>query len=244
VIGSNAPATLNDISDEADILYSPSAGSSSKTMKQILLIAVAGLTVAGLALLLSSELSQRRAAASGQLDYFHTCVKQEIAPAMCRSVVTFGDDLHRVQADVVDSVFSICKQRAIDSSHRPDEPTYVSGAVAAVFEQGQRITVETERKMKDHPDKFMEDQAVFAYSFCLEGNARGRSRTSNDPADVIEQSSFARCAENRQIVFDTYRGYAHSFSPEAMTALEQEFRRKLPGIIVKTREDMRQTAHP
>lgn len=94
---------------------------------------------------------------------------------------------------------------------------------------------------KDHSDQTTERQAVFMYSVCLEGNARGRSRTSNDPPEAIEQSSFANCAKGRQQVFDTFRSHANSFSPEAMAALEQEFRRKLPQIIVKTRGDVRKT---
>jgi hypothetical protein len=95
-------------------------------------------------------------------------------------------------------------------------------------------------------EKFIEDQAVRAYSLCLEGSARGRSRNSNDLPEVIEQASFASCAKNRQIVFDTYRGHTNSFSPETMTAMEQEFQRRLPQIIIKTRElrDARPTPAP
>jgi hypothetical protein len=93
------------------------------------------------------------------------------------------------------------------------------------------------------PEKALEDQAVRIYSICLEGSARARSRTSNDPPEVIERASFAACAKNRQLVFDTFHSHTSSFSPEAMTALEQEFQRKLPQIIVKTRDDVRQAAH-
>ena len=85
-------------------------------------------------------------------------------------------------------------------------------------------------------EKIIEDQALRAYSLCLEGSARGRSHNSNDPPEVIEQSSFEACAKNRQIVFDTYRGHTNSFSPENVTAMEQDFQRKLPQIIIKTRE--------
>ena len=83
-------------------------------------------------------------------------------------------------------------------------------------------------------EKFIEDQSIRAYSLCLEGSARDRSRNSDDLPGAIEQASFASCAKNRQIVFDTYRG--HTFSPETMAAIEQEFQRKLPLIIIKTRE--------
>jgi hypothetical protein len=95
-------------------------------------------------------------------------------------------------------------------------------------------------------EKFIEDQSVRAYSLCLEGSARDRSRNSNDLVEVIEQASFASCAKNRQIVFDTYRGHANSFSPETMTAMEQEFQRRLPQIITKTHElrDARPTPAP
>jgi hypothetical protein len=85
-------------------------------------------------------------------------------------------------------------------------------------------------------EKIAEDQASRAYWLCLEGSARGRSRNSNDPPEVIEQSSFKACAENRQIVIDAYRGHTNAFSPENMTAMEQDFQRKLPQIIIKTRE--------
>jgi hypothetical protein len=60
---------------------------------------------------------------------------------------------------------------------------------------------------------------------------------------VIEKASFAASEKNRQLVFDTFRSRTNSFSPEAMMALEQEFQRKLPQIIVKTRDDVRQAAH-
>jgi hypothetical protein len=213
-------------------------------MKQFLLV-----TIAGLALHLSSALFDQPAeAASDELDYFHECVNQELPAALRRSVVTFGGDdlLHRDHADIVNSVFSICKQRAIDSSHRFDEQTYVYNAVGARFRQLEKfgdLQQQLEQQWKDDPEKALEDQAVWAYSFCLEGSARGRSRTSNDTPEVIEQASFAACAKNRQLVFDTFRSRTNSFSSEAMTALEQEFRRKLPQIIVKTRDDVRQATH-
>jgi hypothetical protein len=198
-------------------------------------------TAIGLAFLLGSAFPAQRAGASDELDYFHGCVNQEVPAAMRRSVVTAGGDdlLHRDHTDIVNSVFSICRQRAIDSSHRPDEQAYVSNAVEALFKQiepfadlQQKLT----QQWKDHPEQALEDQAVRAYSICLEGSARGRSRTSNDLPEAIEQASFAACAENKRMVLDTYRAHTRSFSPEAMTALEQEFRRRLPQIIVKTRE--------
>lgn len=206
-------------------------------MKQFLLV-----TVAGLALLLGSAFSDQRAGAtSDELDYFHGCVNQEMPAALRRSVVMFGGDnlLHRDHADIVNSVFSICKQRAIDSSHRLDEQTYVYNAVEALFKQIEpfaNLQQQLTQQWKDHPQQALEDQAVRVYSICLEGSARGRSRTSNDPPEVIEQASFAACAKNKQIILDTYRAHTNSFSPEAMTALEQDFQRKLPQIIIKTRE--------
>jgi hypothetical protein len=100
-------------------------------MKQFFLV-----TVTGLALLLGSAFSDQRAGAtSDELDYFHGCVNQEVPAALRRSVVMFGGDnlLHRDHTDIVNGVFSICKQRAIDSSHRLDEQTYVYNAVEALF---------------------------------------------------------------------------------------------------------------
>jgi hypothetical protein len=199
-------------------------------------------TVAGLALLTGSALSEQPAdAASDELDYFHGCVNQEIPAALHRSVVTSGGDdlLHRDHTDIVNSVFSVCKQRATDSSHRLDDQSYVYNAVEALFKQiepfadlQQRLT----QQWKDHPAQALEDQAMRAYSICLEGSARGRSRTSNDPPEAIAQASFAACAKNKQMILDTYRDHSNSFSPEAMTALEQAFQNKLPQIIIKTRE--------
>ena len=202
------------------------------------------LTIVGLVLLVTSALCRPGVgAASDELDYFHVCVTQEIPAALRRFVAVDGyDSLRRAQADIVDSVFSICRQRAIDSSHQVDEQTYVSKAVGALFEQIPKF-VELEQQWKTDPEKALEDQAMRAYSICLQGAARALSRTSNDPSEVIEQASFARCAKNRQIVFDTFHSHTKSFSPEAMKALEQEFQRKLPQIVMKTRDDLRQATH-
>lgn len=198
-------------------------------------------TIAGLALLVASALcGQEAGAASDELDYFHGCVTHEIPAALRRFVAVDGyDSLLRAQADIVNSVFSICRQRTIDTSHRVDEQTYVSNAVEALFKPIPKF-VELEQQQKTDPEKALEDQAVTAYSICLQGTARGLSRTSNDPSEVIEQASFAGCTKNRQIVFDTFHSHNKSFSPEAMTAFEQEFQRKLPQIVMKTRDDLRQ----
>ena len=210
-------------------------------MKHLLLV-----TIAGLASLLTLA-HQQANAASDELDYFHGCVNQEIPVALRRSVITYGADfLNRDHTDIDNSVFAICKQRSIDSSHRIDEPPYVHDTIEAQFKQMQKIaemTKQLQQQWKDDPEKALEDQAVRIYSICLEGSARARSRTSNDPPEVIERASFAACAKNRQLVFDTFHSHTNSFSPEAMTALEQEFQRKLPQIIVKTRDDVRQAAH-
>ena len=81
-----------------------------------------------------------------------------------------------------------------------------------------------------------EQQAVRAYSLCLEGSARNLARNSNDPSEIIEPAAFASCEKNRQIVFDAYNKHGSAFSMETMSALEQTFRRKLPQIVVRTRE--------
>jgi hypothetical protein len=103
--------------------------------------------------------------------------------------------------------------------------------------------VEQKQQWKADSANGQEDLAVTMYSFCLQGTARRLSRTSDDPAFVIEQGSLAGCAKNRQIVFDTFSSHNKSYSPEAMTALEQEFHRKLPKLVTKTRDDMRQATH-
>jgi hypothetical protein len=211
-------------------------------MKQSLFV-----TIASLALLTTSLYDRQANAASDELDYFHGCVSQEIPAALQRSAMTYGTDfLRRDHADIDHSVFAICKQRSIDDSQRIDEPSYVHNTVEAVFKQMQKIAElqkQLQQQWRDDPEKALEDQAVRAYSMCLEGSARAHSRTSNDPPEVIEQASLDACAKNRQIVFDTFRSRTNSFGPEAMAALEKEFQRKLPQIIIKTRDDVRQAAH-
>lgn len=208
-------------------------------MKQFLLATVAG----SVFFLISALFDQRADAASDELDYFHKCVYQELTVALRRSVMMYGEDvLHRDHTDIDNSVFAICRQRSIDNSYRIDELTYVHDAVEALFKQAQKLT-ELQQQWKADPEKALEDQAVQAYSFCLEGTSRRLSRTSNDDAEVIEQTAFAACAKNKQLVFDTFRGHSHSFSSDAMATLEQEFQRKLPQIVVKTRDDVRQAAH-
>jgi hypothetical protein len=111
------------------------------------------LTTAGLVLLVTSALcSPGVCEASNELDYFHVCVTQEIPAALRRFVAVDGyDSLRRAQADIVDSVFSICRQRAIDSSHQVDEQIYVSKAVGALFEQIPKF-VELEQQWKIDPE--------------------------------------------------------------------------------------------
>jgi hypothetical protein len=98
-------------------------------------------------------------------------------------------------------------------------------------------------RTKDEPEtarlkaeKLIEDQAVRAYSFCLERSARNLSYNTNDPPEVIEPTALALCAKNRQMVPDAYRGHTNSFSSEMMSAREEMFQRKLPQIVIKTRE--------
>jgi len=122
-------------------------------------------------------------------------------------------------------------------------PSTIAGIVLLVTSSfcGQSVGAasDDELQWKTDPEKALEDQSVRAYSICLEGTARGLSRTSSDASEIIQQASFARCAKNRQIVFDTFHSHNRSFSSEAMTALEQEFQRKLPQLVLKTRDDLR-----
>jgi hypothetical protein len=202
----------------------------------------------GLAVITAPALfDQQAAAASDELEYFHKCVSQEIPAALRRFVTVEGyDSLIRAKADIVNSVFSVCRQRAMDSSHRVDEQSYVNNTVETLFEQIPKfveLQQQIEQQWKSDPAKALEDQAVRTYSLCLQGTARKLSRTSDDPPDAIEQGSLAACAKNRQIVFDTFSNHNKSYSPEAMTALEQEFHRKLPELVTKTRDDVRQATH-
>lgn len=197
-----------------------------------------------LALIAAPTLFYRQtAAASDELEYFHGCVSQEIPAALARFVSVGGNEsLIRAKADIVNSVFSLCRQRATDSSHRVGEQSYVDNAIEALFkqiEQQQQI----EQRWKADPATALEDQAVRAYSICLQGTARKLSRVSGDPTDAIEHGSLAECAANRQAVFDVFSSHGKSYSPEAMTALEQEFHRKLPDVVTKTRSDMRRGTH-
>jgi hypothetical protein len=203
---------------------------------------------AGLALITGLALfDQQAAAAPDELEYFHECVNQEIPASLRRFVIVNGPErLTRAEAsakaDIVNSVFSVCRQRAVDSSHRVDEQSYVNDTVETLFKQIPKF-VELQRQIeqlwKSDPAKAIEDQAVRAYSLCLEGTARRLSRTSDDPPDTIEQGSLAACEKNRQVVFDTHSSHDKSYSPEAMKALEQEFHRKLPEVVTKTRNDVR-----
>jgi len=204
--------------------------------------------IVGLALIAAPALfDQRAAAASDEFEIFHGCVNQEIPVALRRFVTVEGyDGLIRAKPEIVNSVFSICRQRAIDSSHRVDEQSYVNNTVETFFNRISKLAdqvQQAEQQYKSDPAKASEDQAVRVYSFCLQGTPRRLSRTSDDPPDAIEQGSLGGCAKNRQIVFDTFSSHNKSYSPEAMTAMEQEFHRKLPELVTKTRDDVRQATH-
>lgn len=203
---------------------------------------------AGLILVMGLTFFERQAAATpDELEYFHECVKQELPATLRRFVVANGPEgLNRAEdsakSDIVNSLFSICRQRAVDSSHRVDERSYVDDVVGSFFKQVPRIVElqrQTEQLWKSDPDKAIEDQAVRAYSLCIEGTARRLARTSDDRTDTIEQGSLAACEKNRQIVFDTYSNHSKSYDPEAMKALEQEFHRKLADVVTRTRDDVR-----
>jgi hypothetical protein len=203
---------------------------------------------AGLALIIDVALFYRQAAAaSDELEYFHECVKQELPAALRRFVIANGSErLNRAEAgakaDIVNSLFSVCRQRAMDSSHPVDEQSYVNETVETLFKQIPKIVElqrQTEQLWKSDPAKAIEDQAVRTYSLCLEGSARRISRTSDDPADTIEQGALAACEKNRQLIFDTYSSHSKSYSPEAMKALEHEFHLKLPEVVTRTRNDVR-----
>jgi hypothetical protein len=204
--------------------------------------------VVGLALSTALALFDRQAAAaSDELEYFHGCVSREIPAALRHFVTVEGyDSLIRAKADIVNSVFSVCRQRAMDSSYSVDEQSYVENAVETLFKQIPRIVElqqQVEQQWKSDPAKALEDQTVGSYSLCLQGTARRLSRASDDPPDAIEQGALAGCAKTRQIVFDTFSSHNKSYSTEAMTALEQEFHRKLPELVSKTRNDVRQATH-
>jgi hypothetical protein len=203
---------------------------------------------AGLILVMGLAFFDRQAAAAAdELEYFHECVKQELPATLRRFVIANGPErLNRAEdsarADIVNSLFSICRQRALDSSHRVDERSYVDDTVGSFFKQIPGIVElqrQTEQLWKSNPDKAIEDQAVRAYSLCLEGTARRLARTSDDPTDTIEQGSLAACDKSRQIIFDTYSSHSKSYDPEAMKALEQEFHSKLPEVVTRTRNDVR-----
>lgn len=203
---------------------------------------------AGLALIIDVALLDRQAAAaSDELDYFNECVKQELPATLRRFVIANGSEsLNRAdagaQANIVNSLFSVCRQRAMDSSHRVGEQSYVHDTVETFFKQIPGIVElqrQTERLWKSDPTKAIEDQAVRVYPLCLEGTARRLSRTSDDSVDAIEQGSLAACQKSRQIIFDTYSSHGKSYDPEAVRALEQDFHRKLPDVVTRTRNDVR-----
>jgi len=143
---------------------------------------------------------QQAAAAPDELDYFHGCVKQELPAALRRFVITKGaDGLNRAEDSaktaIVDDLFSVCRQRAVDSSHRVDDRSYVDDTVGSFFKQIPGIVElqhRIEQQWKSDPDKALEDQAVRMYPICLEGTARKLARTSNDPADAIEHTRSVR----------------------------------------------------
>lgn len=205
-------------------------------------------TAPGIILFAGLLLFDRQAAAApDELDYFHGCVKQELPAALRRFVITKGaDGLNRAEDSaktaIVDDLFSVCRQRAVDSSHRVDDRSYVDNTVGSFFKQIPGIVElqhRIEQQWKSDPDKALEDQAVRMYPICLEGTARKLARTSNDPADAIEHGALAACEKSRQTVFDIHARHGKSYDPEAMKALEQEFHRKLPDVVTRTRDDVR-----
>lgn len=192
-------------------------------------------------------LDREAAAASDELGYFHECVQQELPTTLRLFVIKNGPDgLTRAEdsakADIVNSIFSVCRQRALDNSQRVDDRSYVDDTVGTFFKQIPRIVElqrQTEQLWKSNPDRAIEDQAVRTYPLCLEGTARRLARTSNDPADTIEHGALAECEKSRQTIFDLYSSHGKSYEPGAMKALEEEFHRKLPDIVTRTRSDVR-----
>jgi hypothetical protein len=191
--------------------------------------------------------ARQAAAASDELEYFHECVKQELPTTLRLFVIKNGPDgLNRAEdsakAEIANNLFSVCRQRAVASSHRVDERSYVDDTVGSFFKQIPRIVElqrQTEQLWKANPDKAIEDQAVRTYPLCLEGTARRLARTSNDPTDTIEHGALAACEKSRQTIFDTYSRHGKSYDRDAMKALEQEFHRKLPDVVTRTRDDVR-----
>lgn len=204
--------------------------------------------VAGFALITGLALPyDKAAAASDGLEFFHQCVGQEIPASLRRFVIANGStslspDDANAKAEIVNNVFSVCRQRALDGSHRIDEKSYVKDTVDAIFKQFPAIMElqrHLEEQWKSDPGKAIEEQTVRVYSFCLEGTARRLSRTSDDPVDTIEQGSLAACEKSRRAVFDIHSSRNEPYSSEAMNALEQQFHRNLPEIVTKTRNDVR-----
>jgi len=107
----------------------------------------------------------------------------------------------------------------------------------------EKLTKEQEaQRRKDELDapqlkaeKAVEDQAGRSYFVCLDTHARVLSLNSNEPAEVIAQASFASCRNERQGVFDAYRGHTNSFNPETMIAMEQVFQRQLLLVVIEAR---------
>ncbi len=194
-------------------------------------------------------LHPHRATAADELQYFHDCVKHELPAALRRFVIANGPDrLNRAEdsarTDIVNDLFSACRQSALDSAHRADERSYVDEAVGSFFKEIPWIVElqhRTEQLLKTDPDKAFEEQAVRAYSFCLEGTARRLAQTSEDPIDTIEQGALVGCSRNRQVVFDTYSSHGKSFAPVEMKALEKESHDKVSAIVTKIRNDVRKT---
>ncbi|MGJ4918531.1 hypothetical protein [Bradyrhizobium sp. SZCCHNR3003] len=211
------------------------------------------LTSLGILAMALGLLDPRPVGAADELQYFHDCVKQEMPSALRRFVIANGpangpDRLKRAgdsaRTDIVNDLFSVCRQRALDGAHRVDERSYVDDAVGSFFKEIPWIVDlqhRAEQLLKIDPDKAFEEQAVRAYSFCLEGAARQLARTSDDSIDAIEQEALAGCSKNRRIVVDTYSSHGKSYAPEAMTAAEQEFHGKVSAVVTTTRNDLRKT---
>ncbi len=101
--------------------------------------------------------------------------------------------------------FQFARQRAIATSNRFDDPSYVSVTVDA---QAKAAAVEKMRKEYEEErrqdalnaprlkaEKAEEDDVGSTYYVCLDRHARLLSVNSNEPAEVIAQASFASCAE-------------------------------------------------
>lgn len=190
--------------------------------------------------------AEMRAGAATKLDFFHACVDREAKAAVRRAFEKNGEvALYGYHNDLNAEVFSICKQRAIATSNRFDDPSYVSVTVDA---QAKAAAVEKMRKEYEEErrqdalnaprlkaEKAEEDDVGSTYYVCLDRHARLLSVNSNEPAEVIAQASFASCAEEKQAVFDIYQRHKKPFSLETMEAMDAVFKQHLLLEIIKAR---------